>query len=247
MRKIRNIDVIYRIATLVVISVILLYLVYSEAARLLVHPRIDKFLVVCAIMLLIMAIYLVPDVWKRRPLDSHPFKYSFFVIAILIGIVIQAIPLSQSAVMTDRWSPDIGVSESSQEERVTVDLPRNAEDGVVYIDDTNYLHIMNIISYNPRQYVGEIIEFNGFITFRDNFPENTALLGRLLMWCCAADVVVIGAPVKFEDISVIEEFEWLLIRGEIETFMLNNVIQPVIRVINFERIEKPLSEYIYVE
>ena len=67
---------------------------------------------------------------------------------------------------------------------------------------------------------GQTITLYGFVYTDDSFPENTIMVSRLYLYCCAADAYVVGFHVKVEDTSEFEDAEWIRVTGKVQTVSL---------------------------
>jgi putative membrane protein len=61
----------------------------------------------------------------------------------------------------------------------------------------------------------------GFVYKDESFPENTILVSRLLITCCAADATLVGFHVKVENADDFVEDEWIEVTGAVDKFKLN--------------------------
>ncbi|MBN1776693.1 MAG: TIGR03943 family protein [Clostridiales bacterium] len=62
---------------------------------------------------------------------------------------------------------------------------------------------------------GRTVTVYGFVYFDDSFPENTVLVSRLMITCCAADASIVGFHVQTETQDGLELNEWIRVTGTI--------------------------------
>lgn len=75
--------------------------------------------------------------------------------------------------------------------------------------------------YEPlEEMAGRTITLYGFVYKDDSFPEDTILISRLYISCCAADASIVGFHVKVADANAFEEDEWIRVEGTVEAFSL---------------------------
>lgn len=67
---------------------------------------------------------------------------------------------------------------------------------------------------------GEIITLYGFVHIDDSFPDNTILVSRLYIYCCAADASIVGFHVKVEDLEDFKTDEWICVTGTVQAVSL---------------------------
>lgn len=99
---------------------------------------------------------------------------------------------------------------------------------------------------HPAMYSGFTVTINAQV-YRD--PELTQdgefLASRLLMTCCAADVVPTGIFSRFEGADQLADGRWVSLQGEVilDTYEGNTI--PVISVTSWEDGERPTEPYVY--
>lgn len=64
-----------------------------------------------------------------------------------------------------------------------------------------------------EEIIGNEVTMYGFVFKDDSLPEDTILIARQIISCCAADAVVAGFPVKVENIDDFIEGEWIEVSG----------------------------------
>lgn len=62
---------------------------------------------------------------------------------------------------------------------------------------------------------GKTVTVYGFVYHEDSFPENTVVVSRMMIVCCAADASVVGFYVRLEDGADLKENEWIRVTGTI--------------------------------
>ena len=71
-----------------------------------------------------------------------------------------------------------------------------------------------------KELEGQTITLYGFVYTDDSFPENTIMVSRLYLYCCAADAYVVGFHVKVEETADFEDAEWIRVTGKVQTVSL---------------------------
>jgi putative membrane protein len=79
---------------------------------------------------------------------------------------------------------------------------------------SDYLH------ETAEDLAGKTITVYGFVYSNDSFPDNTVLVSRLMLICCAADASVVGFYVQVEADSNLEQNEWIRVTGTIRSMKL---------------------------
>lgn len=68
--------------------------------------------------------------------------------------------------------------------------------------------------------LGKTITVYGFVYLDDSFPDNTILVSRLLITCCAADASIVGFHVKVEASNDLVQNEWVRVTGTVDSISL---------------------------
>lgn len=71
-----------------------------------------------------------------------------------------------------------------------------------------------------EELAGQTITLYGFVYIDDSFPENTIMVSRLYLYCCAADAYVVGFHVKVEDTADFEDDKWIRVTGTVQAVNL---------------------------
>lgn len=67
---------------------------------------------------------------------------------------------------------------------------------------------------------GRTLTLYGFVYKDDTFPENTLLISRMYVSCCAADASLVGFHVRVEDAGQFEKDEWIRVTATVRVFAL---------------------------
>jgi putative membrane protein len=213
-------------------------------ARLLVHPRIDKYLLFASLFFLIMPFFSLERLTSKRPSGASPFRYAPFIVVLSFALVLQAIPISGRSALVDRelsGSQPVG----------RIGLPEaqppasQPQQGLLEISEENHVRIMTDIQTLPEAYVGVEVEFIGFVIKRTAYAADEVLVGRFVMWCCVADVVVLGLMCKTEHAAELERESWLKVKGLLSVMEQDGKLIPLVIVQAFEHIDPPENEYVY--
>lgn len=122
----------------------------------------------------------------------------------------------------------------------------NIDDGVIIMDDTNYYKYLNEIYENLDKYKETKIEVIGFV-FKDNkeFKDNEFVPARLLMVCCAADMVPIGFLCQYDDTVQLEKDSWVKVTGILDSTEFEGNKIPIINATTVQQVDEPEDAYIY--
>ncbi len=116
---------------------------------------------------------------------------------------------------------------------------------VLYLASENYFREYNRIYDSINDYTGTVIETEGYIYRENEFEKNLFVLAQNLMWCCAADIAIVGFYCESEKAENFETDSWYRVRGVIEKAVYFNPSAgqeseyPVIIVNEYRKIEEP--------
>jgi uncharacterized repeat protein (TIGR03943 family) len=211
-----------------------------------IHNRFN-FLMIFAIVCLGTMSALSLRNFLNKPADDAYHSQSIniseiFVLAIplTLALIIPARPLSANAVSTRGTTytapgslpaaPSESAFSMTPDERNIMDWLRAFNTG----KDINAL-------------VGERANVIGFV-YRDeeNFPgQNTFMVGRFVITCCAADAFPLGIPVVWDDAKQLTDDTWVQVQGVVESIEINNMNIPLIRADSVQTISVPEQPYLF--
>ena len=80
-------------------------------------------------------------------------------------------------------------------------------------NDDEYWQVYNLLYDTPGYYAGREITLAGFVYREKHFPDHVALVGRNLMWCCSADMRLIGFMATDGNMDSLPAGTWVEIAG----------------------------------
>ncbi|GMQ59678.1 TIGR03943 family protein [Vallitalea sediminicola] len=122
----------------------------------------------------------------------------------------------------------------------------NIDEDVIVMDDSNYYKYLTEIYENLDKYKGTKIEVIGFV-FKDNkeFADNEFVPARLLMVCCAADMVPIGFLCQYDNTVQLEKDSWVKVTGTLDSKEFEGNKIPNINATTVQQVDEPEDAYIY--
>jgi uncharacterized repeat protein (TIGR03943 family) len=110
------------------------------------------------------------------------------------------------------------------------------------IDWVRLLHVYP----EPDAYAGQPVKVSGFVVHMPSWPENTFMISRFVLTCCAADAYPVGLPVELPEGEARPKPDtWLEVEGTIETGTIDNKRQIVIGSPTLTEIPEPRNPYEY--
>lgn len=123
--------------------------------------------------------------------------------------------------------------------------------GIVELTDTDYYRIYNDIYDRREAYLGREVTLTGFVNKDESISDGGRfLVGRMVMWCCAADAYMIGFIVLGGSPDSVSAGSWVTVRGTIgETQYVNPMNDetytvPAVELESIEPMATPDSPYV---
>ena len=129
--------------------------------------------------------------------------------------------------------------------RLDEDLPYNIQANKIELTEESFgIFYVDAMEYVTR-YKDKIVSFTGKI-FKKR--ENTLLIGRKALTCCAIDLTVFAFICDARDVEVFDEYEWVRVDGQVksEYFEKLQASIPVIQIIWIEKCQKPDQEVVEI-
>lgn len=252
---------------------VLLFLLLSGHARQLVVPRYVWMLGISALLLFLFALF---------PSSFRPSGLMIFFLTLLFlpglflsdsSALAKQRPVSIGRVGSGNSGSDntgIGKSGSGGEALVSPStgglsdaafINRSGkssipEEGTISLTGGNYFSFYEELYDNKERFIGRDIRVEGFLHTGTGLREDQVLLGRLLMWCCAADAYTVGFLLANpEELPIADPKEaqgrWFRLEGSITTAEYKNPSSgeeytvPAIAIERAVEIEEPVDGYVY--
>lgn len=126
-------------------------------------------------------------------------------------------------------------------------LPYDINADVIEVDDCDYGIWYMDVSERPEVYNGKTVHFKGQVLKNKYFKEKNFVPGRKVMTCCADDTSFIGYISFYNQISSLENRQWVMITAQIkyEFQMAYKKKGPVLYVSKAEPAQPPKDELVY--
>ena len=120
-------------------------------------------------------------------------------------------------------------------------LPLNS---IANIQSNEYTNILKQVHDDIDTYVGQSINFIGYIYKINGFKDNEFVLARDMLINSDSQSVVVGFLCSYENAKDFKEGTWVNVTGKIIKGYYHNEI-PVIDINKMEETTKPEEEYVY--
>ena len=120
-------------------------------------------------------------------------------------------------------------------------LPSNS---IAEIEAHEYTNILKQVYDNVDTYIGQSINFTGYVYKLYDFNETEFVLARDMLINSDSQSVVVGFLCSYDKAKDLKEGTWVNVTGEIIKGYYHNEI-PVIDINKIEEASKPEEEYVY--
>lgn len=115
---------------------------------------------------------------------------------------------------------------------------------VANIESSEYTNILKQVYDDVDTYVGQTINFTGYVYKLYDFQDTQFVLARNMLINSDSQSVVVGFLCSYDKAKELKEGAWVNVTGEIVKGYYHNEI-PVIDINKIEETEKPEEEYVY--
>ncbi len=254
-------------------SLAMFYLLVSGKYISYVKPQMAPYLIFCSAIMLIWAVSKLSEIY--RPQHKVRAIHCLVLIVPILFIVLPHSAVSSSGFSSLKLEGGIGgaggsltqnskpvtsgsvTSEAvptptaSQGAQASNDLIKKynlelAPDGSIDVPHEKYYQWLIEIYNNMNKYEGVKISIRGFI-FREatTMGSNEFVPARMLMSCCAADLVPCGIICKYDKAAELKDGSWVTVTGIIHIGDYQGNKEPQISVVSVSPADKPKEEYVY--
>jgi putative membrane protein len=121
-----------------------------------------------------------------------------------------------------------------------------AKNGTVEVSDDQFYPWLCELYAHMDRYEGKVITIKGFV-YRDSssMASDEFVPARMLMYCCAADLVPCGILCRYDKASELKDGAWVTVTGKIHVETDQDQRQPVVTVTGTAPAREPQEEYVY--
>jgi uncharacterized repeat protein (TIGR03943 family) len=206
-----------RVATLLSFSFFVSWLAQKGKLSAIVHPRMNPWIELSGVICLALAFFQLLRL-DRRPRRSDP---STFFVPITFVMAMTFVFVRSGTLAAGRFSAG---DDSLAAANATILRRDNAASSAskgplpktIVFDDDRYWTLYNRLYDSPPEARGHKIVVQGFIDRPAGSPGNVAIVGRNMMWCCSADMAVIGFLARGAEVGGLKESEWVEASGTLD-------------------------------
>ncbi|MCB2292705.1 TIGR03943 family protein [Clostridium algoriphilum] len=260
-----NIEVLLKLIILIGFAFFFYDIIKTGKVLLYVNPRIIPYIKFGIVAMISLSLFIVRDLFKpKRKVNIKP--YLFFIIPLFMASMTPSTSVSsksmsltgaKSAEQTDNTKQK-NVTDITNQDKTTgnnttttktntskVDVKLEMKENTIVVSDNNFGKWTEEISNNMAKYEGKKIELTGLVFKADGFKDNEFVPARLMMTCCAADLVPVGLLAHYDKAKDLKQDTWIIVKGTIKLLEYNGEKSPIIITESIKNTEKPKKEYVY--
>lgn len=243
-----NMEHLLNFIVLLSLVLALFYLIETGNINNLLHPRMQKLILVSLGALIILSINEFFRIFSMIENKNLSIKgYAIFFITIIIGVFasVGGLRIHEN---TNR-SVILNFTELNKHTENDVHESVNAEaikGGSIIIDEKNYLYMIGKINEKRDVYRGKNIVLEGFIFKNDSFKKDEFVTARFVMKSSAIDTEIVGILCKWKDSSKFKVNDWIKVEGIIDYEKTSEGDITILKVKKAQKIERPQNNYIYM-
>lgn len=206
---------------------------------------------------------------KDKPFYQRWFFYGVFAFPLAAGLFFPIATLDSTIVKSKGFSfkpieqieaadhyaqtqylkPDTSVyyGKEGYDELMEKELSKYISKEHIALRDDQFLKGMETIYHFPGDFLGKVIEFDGF-AFRGESPDQRQLFVlRFGVIHCVADSGAFGMLAEFPEETKLQDDDWIHVKGTLSSMYYQpfKATIPVLRVKEWHAIDKPKEPYVY--
>lgn len=267
-----NFNTALKILLLIGFATFFLYTIFNGSVTMYVHPRIIPYMIFASVVMVVIAFLLLGDLFKSPNKKNSSWCLLFYILPLIMAFALPAKSFDsstgtlgnvqfsgiesksnitvESAQTSAQTSEQTVSSTESRSEDTTASATINdglqLQNDALIMTDSNFYECMNEIYNDMDKYEGVKIEVVGFVFNEiDGFSDNEFVPARLMMVCCAADMVPVGFLCRYDKASELTADTWVKVTGTIGITQYEGENIPYIQAETVEETEIPANKYVY--
>lgn len=157
---------------------------------------------------------------------------------VILGLLVPPKPLGADAMSNREISVDSFSSVTGPTKSTIMERPQGERNILDWLVDF-------WATQDPNVFDGQEAEVVGFVYRDDRFDENTFMVSRFVISCCAADASPLGLIVRSPDSSAFPDDQWVEVRGTFEAGLFDGREMPLLNADMIVPTDIPSQPYLY--
>lgn len=241
MRKF-NLEEFMWLLVLICTDVGIIYLLNTDKVDFYVGSKMIKYMYMTIFLLSILSIFQIANVFTPRGNGSLFNRILPIILALIIGFIsVKAQESFRHNELYDNLINNFEESHNHEFKLTKEEINDYIVGGNIIINDNN-LEILMDMRKNIDDYIGKNMEFKGFVCRDSLLDDNMFMIGRVQTTCCAADSRVMGILAEYKDSKILNENDWVNIKGSISYTTVNDDDGishrvPIVQIVSLEKLE----------
>lgn len=115
---------------------------------------------------------------------------------------------------------------------------------VAKLTPSNYTSVLKTVHDNIDKYIGQQINFTGYVYRVSDLNDNQFILARDMLISSDFQSVIVGFLCEYDKAKEFENNTWVEVTGKIEKGNYHGDM-PIIKITEIKKVNKPNEEYVY--
>ena len=156
----------------------------------------------------------------------------------VLGLAIPPKPLGAAAMTNRDISLESLTSAAAPEGGAVLSKPKTEKNILDWIIDFRQ-------TSDPAALAGEEVKLVGFVYRDDRFAEDSFMVSRFVVSCCAADAAPLGLVVHWPDSPTLADDQWVEVTGVLEPGEFGGEQLPLVKAASVTSTDVPDQPYLY--
>jgi putative membrane protein len=199
------------------ISFFFVWLINTGKLDRIVNPRMRLWIIAAGLLFLALSFYETLRL-SSPPRRADPWSH-FYPLVLVFAVAYLFVQSESFQPGTFQAGPSSLAVQSALIAQRDVKMDKAAAGplpSTIVFDDNTYWPLYNRLYDDPSAALGKRITIEGFIYRKSDFPPNSVLIARNLMWCCSADMSMIGFLAQGH-MAAMPDGAWVKVSGRLDS------------------------------
>jgi len=197
------------------ISFFFVWLINTGKLEHIVHPRMEPWIIAAGLLFLALSFYQTLQL-SSAPRRADPLSH-FYPIVLVFAVAYLFVKTAGFQPEPFQAAPSLAIQSAllSSHDAAVENAGKGPLPSRIVFDDSTYWTLYNRLYDDPKAARGKEVTIAGFVYRKKGFPETSVLIARNLMWCCSADMSMIGLLAQGPASAEIPEGTWVEAEGRL--------------------------------
>jgi putative membrane protein len=241
-----NVEIILKLLLLLGFSACFIVTYTTGNIRNYLNPRLFPYVFFAGLAFFLMAMSLIFGHFTHEEHKFNPIPYLLFLIPLVLAFALPAQAITSNSTQLTNMQI-AGLPAKANPNLVKNDWGSfDMSGGKIAVNDKNYMACYEELYDHPEKFKGRSIACIGYVDKSESgLQSNSFIVGRDMMWCCAADLQFVGYLCSYDKLGSIPEKSWIKVVGKLDVTTYLGKSTPIIINPVITPTAKPAVEYIY--